>query len=80
MFRQVSEGAVLLHLEDEIYFGLNAVGASVWELLPPVCADLDDLCARLSEKYPDVDAQVLRQDVLELLGELRLGKLVVTSE
>jgi hypothetical protein len=40
----VAEGAILLHTEHEHYFGLNAVGAQVWELLPPTCSDLAELC------------------------------------
>jgi len=78
VFRTVTDGAVLLHMEDEIYFGLNPVGASIWELLPPTCSDLDDLCTRLIEKYPDVDSAVLRQDVVELLAQLQESRLVVS--
>jgi hypothetical protein len=74
--RAVEHGAVLLHTEDEVYFGLNAVGLQIWELLP-VCEDVDALCAALAGRYPDVAPERLRADVLELLDELRLGKLVV---
>ena len=56
MFREVSDGAVLLQMEDEIYFGLNEVGSRIWQLLPPSCATLEELCARLGETYPDVAA------------------------
>ena len=49
MFREVSDGAVLLQMEDEIYFGLNSVGARIWQLLPPASTDLDDLCAQLGD-------------------------------
>jgi hypothetical protein len=80
VFRTVSEGTVLLHMEEEVYFGLNAVGGRIWELLPPECKDLDDLCARLSESYPDVEPAALREDVVELLGHLREHKLVLESE
>jgi hypothetical protein len=77
VFRAVTDGAVLLHMEDEIYFGLNPVGTSIWELLPPACSHLDDLCARLLQKYPDVAPDVLRQDVVELLAQLQESQLVV---
>ena len=79
MFREVSDGAVLLQMEDEIYFGLNAVGTRVWQLLPPTCATLDELCARLGESYPDVAAEQIRADVLELLDQLREQKLLVNG-
>lgn len=79
LFKTVSDGAVLLHVEEEIYFGLNEVGTRIWQLLPPTCADLDDLCARLSQTYADVAPEVLRADVLELLGELEANQLVVAA-
>lgn len=79
LFKTVSDGAVLLHVEEEIYFGLNDVGALIWQLLPPNCACLDDLCARLSQTYTDVASEVLRADVIELLDELKANQLVVAS-
>lgn len=79
MFREVSEGAVLLQMEDEIYFGLNEVGARVWQLLPPACSSLEELCAALGQVYPDVPADQLLADITELLDQLREQKLVVDS-
>jgi hypothetical protein len=79
LFKTVSDGAVLLHVDEEIYFGLNDVGSQIWQLLPPKCADLDALCARLSELYADVAPGVLRADVLELLAQLEENQLVVPS-
>ena len=79
LFKAVSDGAVLLHVEEEIYFGLNDVGARIWQLLPPTCACVEDLCTRLSETYTDVAPEVLRADVLELLGQLEENQLVVAS-
>jgi len=79
IFQMVSEGAVLLHAEDEIYFGLNSVGAKVWQLLPPTCAELDDLCSRIGAIYADVEPDLLRADIVELLGDLRDNHLVIDS-
>lgn len=80
VFRSVSDGAVLLHMEHEVYFGLNAVGAQVWLALPPASKDLDDLCARLAAAYPDVGADVLRADIAGLLQALRESHLVLDAE
>lgn len=79
VFRSVSDGAVLLHTEDEVYFGLNVVGSRVWQLLAPECTELDDLCARLAQGYPEVDPAVLRADVAELLDQLVESKLLVAA-
>jgi hypothetical protein len=79
VFRTVSDGAVLLHTELEIYFGLNSVGSRVWQLLPPGCRNLDELCTSLRRSYPDVADDELRADVVELLGQLRENLLVVET-
>jgi hypothetical protein len=79
IYRALSDGAVLFSTEDEVYFGLNAVGARVWELLPPVSSTLDELCAALAAQYPDVDPNVIRSDVVELIEELRSHRLVVPN-
>ncbi len=76
MFQTVSEGAILLHTEEEVYYGLNAVAVRVWELLPDH-QDLDELCAHLSMHYPDVALDQLRNDVMELLDALQRAGLVV---
>jgi len=70
IYRPVSGGAVLLSMTDEVYYGLNAVGASIWEALPPVLAELDELCTRLACLYPDTDPDTIRADVQTLLREL----------
>ena len=79
MFREVSEGAVLLQMEDEIYFGLNEVGARIWQLLPPVSDSLEELCASLTTVYPDVPLEQLSADVAELIEQLRENKLLVNA-
>jgi len=79
MFREVSDGAVLLQMEDEIYFGLNEVGARVWQLLPPISASLEALCASMASIYPDVPLEQLSADVAELIEQLRENKLLVDA-
>ncbi len=80
LFQPLPEGAVLLDSAQETYFGLNQVGAQVWELLPPACTTMDQVCASLSEKYPGVDMNDLQADVTELLDLLAQQGLVVQAE
>jgi hypothetical protein len=70
VYRALSEGAVLLSVHDEVYYGLNNVGVCLWEALPPVTRTFGAMCAHLKAHYPDVDPVVLRTDVEELLTEL----------
>jgi hypothetical protein len=79
MFQTVGDGAVLLHTQDEIYFGLNSIGARVWRMLPPACREIDEVCASLAAAYPGTDATMIRADVDELLTQLRGHHLVVDA-
>ncbi len=75
VFQTVADGAVLLHTAHEVYYGLNAVGVEVWQLLPD-SDDLAGLCTQLGRHYPDVPPDQLRADVVELLDALRAAGLV----
>ncbi len=77
--KPVSDGAVLFHTAQEVYFGLNSVGARIWELLPPRSRDGEELIRKLQVEYPQVEASVIRQDVTELLDELATHDLVFPS-
>lgn len=77
VFKPVSSGAVLLQMENEIYYGLNHVGALIWQLLPPECAQMDELCERMVAEFPDVPLETIQEDVTELLEDLGAQKLVV---
>lgn len=79
LFQPVPDGAILLHTEQEIYFGLNSVGVEIWQLLPPECAHVDEACEKLSSRYPDVPREELRADVVELLDGLTEQGLVVPA-
>lgn len=70
IYRSLAEGAVLFSTRDEVYFGLNDVGARVWELLPPVATTVDEICTQVAERYPDVSAATIRNDVDDLLAAL----------
>lgn len=70
IFQRLDDGAVLFAPESELYFGLNAVGALVWENLAPVRRSLDDLVTHLADRYPDADPSTVRMDVQELLERL----------
>lgn len=80
LLQTVSDGAVLLHTEQEVYFGLNAVGVEIWKLLPPAHSDLDGMCEQLARQYPGVSVAELRGDVSELLDVLAAEGLVVPAD
>ncbi|HEX6909390.1 MAG TPA: PqqD family protein [Longimicrobium sp.] len=69
LFQALPDGAVLLDTRSEVYFGLNAVGARVWQLLP-AARTLDELCTAVAAEYPDADPRRVRTDVENLVAAL----------
>ncbi len=80
IFRRVEEGAVLLSAKDEVYFGLNEVGAFIWETLTPELDSSDDIRDALVQKYPDVDPDVIAVDLAEILDELVKAGMLLENE
>lgn len=76
VYKALPDGAVLFSSESEVYFGLNAVGARVWELLPPATSTVAQLVAEIAKAYPDADPAMIQDDVTELLEELQRQGLV----
>jgi hypothetical protein len=61
--------AVILGADAGQYFGLNEVGARIWELVQePVLVSA--ICAAVCAEY-EVAEDECERDVLELLGQLR---------
>lgn len=75
---QLEHEAVILHLGDGVYYGLNDVASRVWELVqePRTVRDIRD--ALLSEY--EIEEAVCTQDLLDLLDRLKQWKLVDLSD
>ncbi len=76
IFRRLDDGAVVYHCSEEVYFGLNAGGARVWELLPPVSSSLDDLVERIAHENPDTDTPTIRRDAEAVIASFERFGLV----
>jgi hypothetical protein len=75
----LSGEAAILNLKSGVYFGLNAVGASIWKLIqePRIVNEIRDM---LVQEY-DVDPDHCEKDLLALLEELLFKELIeVTNE
>lgn len=62
------EEAVMMSIEAGRYFGVNAVGARIWELLETP-QSVEQLCARLCAEF-EVDAQTCEAGVVEFTRNL----------
>ncbi len=78
LFRELEGEAVLLNLSSEQYFGLDAVGTTMWHALT-AGGTVDDACRSLLEIY-DVSDDELRTDVQAFVGELAEAGLVALQE
>lgn len=78
LFQEVSGEIVLLDLASESYFGLDEVGARIWQLLGGG-KELGSILESLEQEY-DVSRDVLEQDVGDLLESLQEAGLIVVED
>ena len=74
---RVGDEAAILDLDSSVYFGLDPVGARIFELLAEptsLAAVLDKVVAEYT-----VDADTARADLLALVSDLLARKLVVVQ-
>jgi len=76
LVQEADADAVLLDVDTGSYFALNEVGGRVWSLCDgrTVSDIIDAICAEF-----DAPLEMIRADVLELLGALADEKLVTES-
>ncbi|MBN1835413.1 MAG: PqqD family protein [Spirochaetales bacterium] len=65
---------VILNTQSGIYYGLDQVGARVWDLVAHPIA-VGELASRVLEEY-EVDPESLRADLVQLLKDLLAKGLV----
>jgi len=77
MARDVGTETVILNLESGVYFGLDPIGARIWQLL---CENktLAEVCDVMLTEFT-VERTDLERDVLELAGKLAAQGLLVIA-
>lgn len=68
VFRDLSGETILLNLDSGVYYGLDAVGTRVWQLLADELP-LTTVCSMMQKEYA-AEPAVIERDVLKLVGEL----------
>ena len=68
IYRDVSGEIVLLDLQSGVYYGLDAIGSRMWQLLMEQ-HDVDDVCSIMIDEY-ETSSDALRADVDRLVTEL----------
>jgi len=70
----VGDEAVILGMRDGVYYGLDAVGARIWELLATP-RRVSELVCTISDEF-EVARERCERDVLDLLEELSRRALI----
>lgn len=77
LMTQLDEDTVLLNIKNGRYFSLNETGKRVWELLNEH-TDTEKVLTVMLAEY-DVDINVLRQDINNLISGLADAELVILA-
>ena len=75
---ELNGAVVILNLASGVYYGLNQVGARIWELIQQPCT-VEHIQSILVEEY-DVTPDACQQELLRLLQELKNAGLVEVSD
>jgi hypothetical protein len=67
----------ILNLADGVYYGLDPIGATVWNMLGEP-RSVEHLCGAVMAEY-DVEEEECERDVVALLEELRSKGLIEVS-
>ena len=68
LVRHMDGESVMLNLDTEIYFGLDATGTRMWEVLV-ASPSIDAAYAKLAEEF-EVEPELLRSNLTDLLSRL----------
>ena len=74
----LAEEAVILNLKAGVYYGLNPVGARIWNLIQEP-RTVDEIRDAILEEY-DVDPDRCERDLLVLLRDLAAKELIRTKD
>ena len=77
LLRELDGEAVILHLGDESYYGLNESGTRMWQVLTS-SESIEDAFKTLLDEF-EVDASPLKADLETLTGSLLERKMVTLS-
>jgi len=75
--RQVGDETVILHLGSGTYFGLDAVGGRIWQLMGEG-KSLNEICDVVLDEY-EVSREDIERDIAALTKDLLAHDLVSTS-
>ena len=76
--REVGGETVLIDLNSGQYFGLDAVGGRVWELLSDAPRNLSEVCDQIEDEF-DAPRERIEADLVALTTQLQDQELILTQ-
>lgn len=76
--REVSGELVLLDLNSGQYFGLDVVGARIWELLSDAPRNLNEICDQIESEF-DAPRERIEADLIALAKQLQEQELIAAE-
>lgn len=74
LFNRVDDELVMMDVERGVYFGINAVGATIWEKIDnPI--SIQEVINQLLEEF-DVSEEICTQETLAFLREAEKHKVI----
>ena len=77
MIVDLSGEAVILNMDNWVYYGLNGMGYEVWNLIQET-KRIDEIKSMILGKY-EVDSEICEQDLLAFICEMAKEGLVETE-
>ena len=74
---RMGDETVLLHLENSKYYGLDAMGTQIWELIKEGSRP-HAICVLVAERY-DIDLERAKADVRVFLADLKAHDILVDA-
>jgi Coenzyme PQQ synthesis protein D (PqqD) len=74
----LGDESAILNMKNSVYYGLNPVGARIWNLLRQP-QSVGAICDIILEEY-DVQRECCERDLLDLLGQMKSEGLIDVSD
>lgn len=77
-FTQIDDDLVMMGPNDNLFYGVNAMGTKIWSLLECNSLSLSEICEVIQRDY-DVHEQQCIDDVTRFVEEMMTHHMVVTN-
>lgn len=78
-YTYMDDEMVIMGADDNLYYGINAIGVEIWSLLESNPQSLHDICAHLQQIY-EVDEDQCIADATHFINTMCEHNMVIVTE